>query len=71
MRWFSYVPLCTEPQNGETKVCSFFAWFPVTVRGNNLIKNETRWLEKVVVKYKYILGMNYFYWKPIAFIDKN
>ena len=40
MRW-------REPSFGETKIKSWFALFPVTLRG------ETRWLEKVTVLYQY------------------
>ena len=40
MRW-------NEPETGDTKIKKRFALFPITIDG------ETRWLEWVVIKYRF------------------
>ena len=55
MRWF-------KPDHGDYKVRSWFALFPVTV------ECETRWLERVTVKYRYD-GVIKKDWEPLWFID--
>ncbi len=71
MRWFSEISISNKPQIGSEEIFTFFAWFPVTVKGNNLVKDETRWLEEVTIKCKYIFGESYKYWKPMEFINEK
>jgi hypothetical protein len=62
MRWFH-----PTPRRGDERVRSWFAWWPVTVTGV-----ETRWLESVMVRERYVgaahgsIGNP---WAPVAFVD--
>lgn len=58
MRWHD--PVC-----GETKIVKKFLWLPFE------INFETRWLEDATIKYVYVSGHLYNYWKPIEFLDNE
>lgn len=49
-----------EPREGETRVVTYFAFFPVT------INHETRWLETVTVKEQYWVSVG---WTLFGFVD--
>ena len=56
MRWI-------RPKHKDEKTKTFFALFPV------MLNDETRWLEKVTVKYRYSLPLDR--WDPVLFVDKE
>ncbi len=64
MRW-------RNKQLGDTKIVRKFLWFPT----RSLDTNETRWLERATVEYKYTRlyyeGTTDKFWVPIRFIDDN
>jgi hypothetical protein len=64
------------PKVGDTKTESFFALFPVTItKWKPFIATETRWLEKVTIKYKFTktssLEEYNEYWEKVEFIDNE
>lgn len=63
MRW-------TQPRSvGDRKRICKFLWWPMT------IGFETRWLERVVIEYRYQVKHGYVYdytaWVPMLFIDER
>lgn len=42
-------------KNGEERITSFFAWLPVEAKNTDKKIAETRWLEKVTVRQKFVI----------------
>ena len=59
------------PQDGDRKIKTFFALFPVSVRVNKNKKEywETRWMQKVTVQYKYVFSWYECWWIVEKFVD--
>lgn len=54
------------PNLGDWRVVHMFAWFPITAPSKDC-NEETRWLEKVVIKQEYC--GRYTGWKTICFLN--
>lgn len=57
---------------GDYRIKKKFAWFPITLYYNN--DRETRWLEFVYLKEKYLYSdfpFISYYWQTICFVSKE
>ena len=59
----------TYPQFRDTRIKTFFAWFPVSIfrSVNYRVIKETRWLEMVTVKQSYGIWDS---WENVSFLNK-
>jgi len=57
-------------RTNKSKIKTKFLWLPVNIGG------ETRWLEKATIDYKVsfgydLMGVKYYFWEPLNFIDNE
>ena len=70
MRFTKEKELIDAYWSSKPKIKTKFLWLPVTIKG------ETRWLEKATIEYKVsfgydLMGVKYYFWEPINFIEEN
>ena len=53
------------PVHGTEEIVTFFAWFPIT------IYDDRRWLERVTIRRRWIMGQWELFYKDLEFIDEK
>jgi hypothetical protein len=64
MRWIR-----PNYRDGDTRIHTFFAWFPVSVKKDDIC--ETRWLTMVTVEQRLYCDWPYYYWINSEFIGEK